>query len=92
MVLPPPKGLKIFIAPESAPFFTSRIGRVASATSKLTLAAVCRMELDIIALSEVTQRFVQNAEPVLAQGPPFAHVLGQVESTERETTIGRSSV
>ena len=56
MILLPPQGLRVVIAPESAPFFTDRICRVCIRHLEVLfhLAAICSLELDISAYSAVS--------------------------------------
>ena len=85
MILPPPQGLKIVIVPEFAPFFADRVCRVASVSR-------CRLHWTFLCVP-LCRRLSPNtlSKFRLCSGSTVstshAHVFGQVETTEPESTI-----
>ena len=85
MILPPPQGLKIVTVPEFAHFFADRVCRVASVSR-------CRLHWTFLCVP-LCRRLSPNtlSKFSLCSGSTLstshAHIFGQVETTEPESTI-----
>ena len=95
----PPRGSKIVFAPESAPFFSDKIGRFAAVTSKFTIMsfpfAAGNLSLLRVPKGRRGSPNTLSKFNLFSRSTPFELQMqlcfGQVETTELESSIGRSS-